>query len=180
MRMHTLCRRSGAVQSQTVVFILIVVLFLAPVAPAEDASVQQEVICAETGFSRAAEARDLQGFLDFIDPDARFANATVARGKDEISAAWAPFFAVAGPAIRWRSTITEVSADGTLALSRGPYRIIRVSEDGARAESWGHFISTWRKAADGRWLVLFDSGGDSGMTPTAAEVAVLESEPDCR
>ena len=188
MSMQTLCRRSGVYRTQTVVLVriavltvvLTMVLFLPPVAPAEDASVQREVVCAETGFSRAAEARDLQRFLDFVDPDARFANATVARGKDEIAAAWAPFFAASGPAIRWRAAITEVSADGNLALSRGPYRSIRVADDGARTESWGHFISTWRKSAEGRWLVLFDSGGDSGMTPTAVEVAVLESEPDCR
>ncbi|HSD68416.1 MAG TPA: DUF4440 domain-containing protein [Woeseiaceae bacterium] len=180
MSKPTLCRRRRMIQTRSMILALIVVLFLPPVAPADDASVQREVICAETGFSRAAEARDLRRFLDFIDPDARFANATVARGKDEIAAAWAPFFAEDGPAIRWRSAITEVSADGNLALSRGPYRSIRDTVDGARTESWGHFISTWRKTADGRWLVLFDSGGDSGMTPTAEEIAVLEGEPDCR
>jgi ketosteroid isomerase-like protein len=140
---------------------------------------RQEVICAETGFSRAAEKRDLEQFLDFVDPDARFANAAVSRGKDEIAASWAAVFAQDGPAMRWRPAVTEVSADGRLALSRGPYRSVRKGADGERIESWGHFISTWRKTNEGEWLVLFDSGGDNGMTPTAAEVALLDSEPDC-
>lgn len=157
----------------------LVALCLIAALPADPATLQQAVICAETGFSRAAEARDLQRFLDFVDPDARFANAGVARGKDEIAAAWAPFFAAGGPQIRWRAAITEVSTDGTLALSRGPYRSTRSGPDGEVMESWGHFISTWRRTGDGRWLVLFDSGGDQGMTPTAAEIAVLESEPEC-
>jgi ketosteroid isomerase-like protein len=146
---------------------------------ADNDSLQQEVVCAETGFSQAAESRDLQRFLAFVDPDARFANAAVSRGKEEIAAAWAAVFDTKGPAMRWRPAITEVSQDGRLALSRGPYRSVRQGADGERIESWGHFISTWRKTADGEWLVLFDSGGDSGMTPTDAEVTLLESEPDC-
>ena len=152
---------------------------LPAIAPADYASLQREVICAETGFSRAAEQRDLERFLEFVDPDARFANVAVSRGKDEIATSWAPVFDRDGPAMRWRPAVTEVSADGRLALSRGPYRSVRKGADGERIESWGHFISTWRKTADGDWLVLFDSGGDNGMTPTAAEVVLLESEPDC-
>ncbi len=158
-------------------------IFLPAGAPAivlaDSVAFQQEVICAETGFSRAAENRNLERFLEFVDPDARFANAAVSRGKDEIAASWAAVFDENGPAMRWRPAVTEVSADGRLALSRGPYRSVRTRADGERIESWGHFISTWRKAANGRWLVLFDSGGDNGMTPTEAEVALLESEPDC-
>lgn len=146
---------------------------------ADNVSVRQDVICAETGFSRAAEERDLERFLDFVDPDARFANAAVARGKVEIAATWAAVFDEEGPAMRWRPAVTEVSDDGRLALSRGPYRSVRKGADGERIESWGHFISTWRKTAAGQWLVLFDSGGDSGMTPTEAEVELLDSEPDC-
>ncbi len=149
------------------------------IAQAETGSVQQAVMCAETAFSRAAEDRDLTRFLSFVDPDARFANAAVARGKDEIAAAWAAVFDAEGPAMRWRPAVTEVSADGRLALSRGPYRSVRTGVDGERIESWGHFISTWRKTVDGQWLVLFDSGGDNGMTPTEAEIELLESEPDC-
>ncbi len=148
-------------------------------ALADNVSLQQEVICAETGFSRAAENRDLERFLEFVDPDARFANAAVSRGIDEIAASWAAVFDQEGPAMRWRPAVTEVSADGRLALSRGPYRSVRMGTDGERIESWGHFISTWRKNAEGKWLVLFDSGGDNGMTPTEAEVTLLESEPDC-
>ncbi len=140
---------------------------------------RQEMICAETAFSRAAEDRDLVRFLAFVDPDARFASATVARGKADIATAWADFFAPEGPAIRWRPAVTEISADGRLALSRGPYRSLRTGADGERIESWGHFISTWRKSGDGQWLVLFDSGGDNGMTPTEDEKRLLESEPDC-
>jgi ketosteroid isomerase-like protein len=141
--------------------------------------VRQEVVCAETGFSRAAEARDKDKFLSFVDPDARFISGRVARGRDEIGKAWGPVLSPDGPAMRWRPAFVEVTSDGNLAISRGPYRSRRVGEDGTEIESWGHFISTWRRNADGEWQVVFDSGGDSGMTPTEEEIKILEAEPDC-
>lgn len=141
--------------------------------------VRQEVVCAETGFSRAAEARDRDRFLSFVDPDARFVAGRVARGRAEIGEAWAAVLEPGGPAMRWRPAVVEVSADGRLALSRGPYRAISADSDGKRVETWGYFNSTWRKNAEGRWLVVFDSGGDAGMTPTDEDIGVLESEPDC-
>lgn len=140
---------------------------------------RQEVICAETGFSRAAEAKDMDRFLSFVDPDARFIASEVARGREEIAAAWSAVFSDDGPTMRWRPAFVEVSADGRLALSRGPYRSTRVDENGEIHHSWGHFISTWRRNDAGAWQVMFDSGGDNGMQPTEQEIALLESEPDC-
>ena len=144
-----------------------------------DENIRQEVICAETGFSRAAEARDATKFLSFVDPDARFIAGGVSRGREEIGQAWSAVLATGGPAMRWRPAFVEVTSDGKLAISRGPYRSTSIAEDGSVSESWGHFISTWRRNEFGEWQVLFDSGGDAGMTPTEDEVAILEAEPDC-
>ncbi|MDH4313887.1 MAG: nuclear transport factor 2 family protein [Gammaproteobacteria bacterium] len=152
---------------------------LAATVPDGRSDLTQLLVCAETEFSRAAERRDLPAFLRFVDPDARFANNIVARGKEEIAAAWGAVFRSDGPAMRWRPAITEVSADGRLGLSRGPYRSLRTGENGEITVSWGHFISTWRRNDDGDWRVMFDSGGDDGMTPSAAEIELLNSEPSC-
>ena len=154
------------------------VLIFAALSAAE-AELQQQVICAETGFSRAAEAGDAAAFIRFVDPDARFIGAGVARGRDAVAQAWAGLLAPDGPSIRWRPAYVEVTSDGKLALSRGPYRVISADENGTLRETWGHFNSTWRRNEDGEWQVLFDAGGDAGMTPTAEEVAILEAEPDC-
>lgn len=140
---------------------------------------RQEVTCAETGFSRAAEARNPERFLSYVDPDARFVANRVARGREAIGEAWSAYLTPGGPSIRWRPAFVEVTSDGNLALSRGPYRSISTGEDGEVLESWGHFISTWRRTDRGDWLVVFDSGGDAGMTPTAEERQILEGEPDC-
>ena len=153
-------------------------LAVAAVSPVSDTA-RMEVVCAETGFSRAAEAKDKAAFLSFVHPDARFVTGQVARGRDQIGEAWGAALADDGPTMRWRPAYVEVSADGQMALSRGPYRSTSVTEDGEIRHSWGHFISTWRRDDDGDWLVMFDSGGDAGMEPTPQEVEILESEPEC-
>ena len=139
----------------------------------------QEIICAESAFSRAAEMRDQALFLSFVDPEARFISGQVARGRSEIGDVWAIFFQADGPRIRWRPRVVAVSGDGRLALSRGPYRTVRIDENGARIESWGTFISTWRLGSDGKWKVLFDTGANPGMTPGDDDQEVLEREPEC-
>ena len=75
--------------------------------------------------------------------------------------------------------IVEVVSNGTLAISRGPYRLTKTSESGETVHTWGTFNSTWRLTGDGEWHVLFDAGGDHGMEPTPEEVEVLNGEPDC-
>lgn len=153
-------------------------LVAAALAPAKDA-VTLQVICAETGFSRAAERRDKAAFLEFVDADARFVTGSIARGRAEIAAAWSGVFAADGPRMRWRPRVVEVTADGKLALSRGPYRSLRTDENGEERAYWGHYISTWRLNADGRWRVVFDTSGDGGITPSEADLAAFEAEPEC-
>ena len=71
-------------------------LAVAAVSPVSDAA-RMEVVCAETGFSRAAEAKDKAAFLSFVHPDARFVTGQVARGREQIGEAWDPVLAEDGP-----------------------------------------------------------------------------------
>ncbi len=139
-----------------------------------------DVRCREIAFSLAAEARDLDAFRSFIDADARFVASDVRRGVDEVAAAWAPFFAVDGPTIRWRPDIVEVLDDERLALSRGPYRVRSEDADGRPVEYWGTFNSIWRLNDDGVWRVVFDAGNPSDAPPDEATQAVLDAGDDCK
>ena len=114
---------------------------------------------------------------DLIDPDARFISGQRRHGREDIAEGWAVFFAPDGPSIRWRSSVVEVSESGDLALSRGPYRIVQ-TKDGQTTETWGRFNSTWRHDGE-RWQVLFDAGGDHGMTPTEEERRLIEQPEPC-
>ena len=141
------------------------------------ADTADEVRCREIGFSRSAENRDAEAFATFIDEDARFVGGGVRRGPAAVVESWGPFFADDGPEIAWRPQFVEVLEDGTLALTRGPYRMITTGDDGNRTEHWGTFNSVWRKQADGSWKIVFDAGSDPDETP-ADEVKALLDQPD--
>lgn len=159
---------------------MILEIFLAAaLVPVEIDPVRQAVLCAEVGFSRSVERRDLEAFISYLDPEVRFVTGGISRGPEEVGQGWAGFFQADGPKMRWRPAIVEVVANGSLAISRGPYRLTRLSESGETAHTWGMFNSTWRLNVDGEWQVLFDAGGDHGMTPTAKQIEILNGEPDC-
>jgi ketosteroid isomerase-like protein len=140
----------------------------------------QQVRCAEVRFSLSAEARDAASFRSMIDPDARFTGDEVLRGPEAIVAAWSPFFRPDGPGIKWRPRIVEVLESGDLALTRGPYRLETQGEDGQAVVRWGTFNSVWRLGSDGRWRVVFDTGGPPLDKPTDEARALLEAATtDC-
>jgi ketosteroid isomerase-like protein len=156
------------------------VLFLATIlATPVLADVSDEVRCHEIAFSQSVENQDLEAFTSLIDPDARFVAGSVSRGIAEIANAWAVFFSADGPKIKWRPQIVEVIENGTLALSRGPYRMIAADAEGTSTEYWGTFNSIWRKQDDGSWTVVFDAGSESATAPSTEIQALLDQEVKC-
>ncbi len=143
------------------------------------ADIIDDVRCQEIAFSQSVESRDTEEFKSFLDTDARFVGSTVTRGPEEIVAAWQPFFADDGPVIKWRPKFVEVLEEGTLALTRGPYRMIAEDSEGNRVENWGTFNSVWRKNADGDWRVVFDAGNSASAAPDEETQSLLDSENDC-
>ena len=157
----------------------VTVLALIALAVPARAELDDEVRCREIGFSKSVEYGNLEMFASFIDADARFISGSVSRGPEAISAAWAVFFEPGGPSIKWRPKYVEVLEDGTLALSRGPYRLVARDEDGNETEHWGTFNSVWRLNADGQWRVVFDAGGALPQPPPPEDQALLDQPDSC-
>jgi len=143
------------------------------------ADVTDDVRCHEVGFSRSVETKDIAAFQAFIDADARFVSGTVTRGIADISTAWGVFFSDNAPKMKWRPQFIEVLDDGTLALSRGPYRMIVQGPDGTVTEHWGTFNSVWRKQDDGSWKIIFDAGNESDEAPPEEIRRLLDQEFSC-
>lgn len=144
-----------------------------------DADPQTEVRCREIAFSQSVENKDIDSFTSFLDSDARFVGSSVLRGPEEITAAWQVFFSDDGPAIKWRPKFVEILEEGTLALTRGPYRMIATDPEGNSVESWGTFNSVWRKNPDDVWRVVFDAGNIAAAPPDEEAQALLEQEDAC-
>ncbi|HSG64952.1 MAG TPA: nuclear transport factor 2 family protein [Gammaproteobacteria bacterium] len=143
------------------------------------AEVVDDVRCSEIGFSLAAEQRNAERFVTFIDPDARFVGTSVRRGTEAILGDWAAFFEPGGPSIKWRPQFVEVLEDGRLALTRGPYRVAELAENGTIVERWGTFNSVWRLGDDGKWRVVFDAGTPAMEPPPERVRALLDAPVAC-
>ena len=160
-------------KTPAVLLINLVLVVTAAAGPAD------EVRCRGIGFSKSVEVQDHELFRSFVDPDARFVNASVLRGNEAIADAWATFFAEESPQIKWRPQFVEVLESGDLALTRGPYRIIDKNDQGEKTEGWGTFNSVWRLNADGEWLVVFDAGSFPDENPNDETRELLDSDADC-
>jgi ketosteroid isomerase-like protein len=158
----------------------VILVALPFVAASAIADVADDVRCAEISFSQSVENRNITAFTSFIDADARFVGSSISRGPVEVTEAWSVFFADDGPEIKWRPQYIEVLEDGTLALSRGPYRMITRDPDGKATEHWGTFNSVWRTQTDGAWKIVFDAGSASAEAPSEDVRALLDQDVDCQ
>lgn len=131
-----------------------------PAAPDFDRAARtEEVRQAELGFARSVLENRPEAFAAYLDEGAVFVGGEgVTRGKAQVVEAWAGFFAEGRPYFEWHPEVVELSDDGELGLSRGPWTLRGKGKDGAEVERSGTFNSVWRRQADGSWRVLFDAG----------------------
>jgi ketosteroid isomerase-like protein len=120
----------------------------------------EQVRRAELAFAATVAERRPEAFGAMVADDAVFlgARGEVARGRDEVIAAWQGLFAAEAPEFRWHPEIVELSGDGTLGLTRGPWTMRGHDARGEPVERRGTFTSIWRRQPDGAWRVIFDAG----------------------
>lgn len=165
-----------------------------PIKPARAALVMTLVAALAWPFAAAAGDYD-----DLVAAERAFAADSVARGSREAFLAaladdglvFAPgpvagktvWLArpVAGAKLEWAPEVAEVSSAGDLGYTSGPWRLTPAGADLPRA--FGHYLSVWRKDADGHWKLLVDHGVDHADVPFPAQVqrrggiSALESPP---
>ena len=132
----------------------IVLLAVALAAPAagSNAELADQVRKAESAFARSMADRDHAAFASFLAPDAVFFGGKgVQRGKAAVAAEWKPFFEKPQAPFSWAPAEVEVLDSGTLGMTSGPV----YDPSGQRI---GTFTSTWRRAKDGSWKIVFDKG----------------------
>lgn len=119
----------------------------------------EEVRAVELAFAASVAGDDREAFASFLDVDAVFvsgARATV--GREAILEAWKGYFGPDRAELTWSPELVELSGDGTLGLTRGPWTYRGKSAEGEVVEQSGIFNSVWRRQADGSWKVVFDAG----------------------
>src|SRR5512146_2952726 len=138
----------------------------ADVAAAAD--VPAQLMAADRAFAAAAAARGLEGWMEYIAPDAvrmgRMQNPV--RGTEAIRRSDADIFADSTVRLTWEPTDAGAFDAGS-GWTVGRSQVRRRAADGSeKVERTGRYITIWRRSADGRWLVALDTGaGDPAPAP---------------
>jgi ketosteroid isomerase-like protein len=129
-----------------------------------------ELVAAERAFAQASVERGMRtAFLEVLAED-----SIVFRPHAVDARSWFEERPEAEGTLAWKPIVAEVSADGTLGYTSGPWTF--TATDGTRA--YGHYVSIWRRRADGSWRLLVDLGvSHEDPDEVADEVARPERDP---
>jgi ketosteroid isomerase-like protein len=126
------------------------------------------LIGAERSFSRTSEEKGIrEAFLTFLAEKAIVFRPMPAEGR--------PVYEQMAPTnptvLTWAPEIAEVSASGELGYTSGPYEV-RPGR-GTEPTGFGHYVSIWKKQADGAWKVLLDIGVQHDRPKSAGPVSAV-------
>lgn len=132
----------------------------APAAPPDTRAADESAIRdAETSWSAAAGAKDVDRFVSYYAPDAVLLppNAPVASDPASIRKAIGELLALPGLNLSWSTTKVEVARSGDIAYSYGTYVMKLTGPDGAPMEDRGKYATAWKKQTDGSWKSVLDT-----------------------
>ncbi len=123
---------------------------------------------AERSFSKMSEEKGIrEAFLTWLAPDATVFRPEPVPGR--------PVYEKMDPAnpavLTWEPEVAEIAASGELGYTSGPYRLR--PERGAEPTGFGHYVSVWKKQADGTWRVFLDIGVQHGPPASPAPITTV-------
>jgi uncharacterized protein (TIGR02246 family) len=138
-------------------------------APDTRASDESAVRDADTQWSKAAMANDLDGTVSYYTDDASLLppNAPIATGKQAIRAVWSSML---NPdvTVSWQVNKADVARSGELAYVMGTYQIAAKNPQGKPQEDHGKMVEVWKKQADGKWKTVADIFNSDLPAPQAS------------
>jgi uncharacterized protein (TIGR02246 family) len=148
-------------------------LLLAGAAPAAGVDVAAEraaLARADTAWSEAAVARDVEKVLSYWTDDATVypPGQPAVVGKEALRSFVTAGFAMPGFSIRWQTSAFEVSASGDMAYGLGSNVATIADPQGKVLTEHGRAVTVWRKEKDGRWRCVVDIWNAGPTAPPPA------------
>jgi ketosteroid isomerase-like protein len=139
----------------------------------EHSSSLRAMVETEIAFARtAAEKSTQEAFLAFIADDGILFRPTAVNGKRWMLSNPAPR-STKRPLLSWQPTFADISQAGDMGYTTGPWEYRSDSKD-EKAVAFGHFVTVWRKQADGSWKFAIDLGISN---PKPVDVATIWQTP---
>ena len=118
---------------------------------------EQEIRSVEKAFNDMAAAEGLQtAFVTFADDSAVMIRRNkVYKGKEAIST-YFDGFDFQSVTLKWKPEYVDVSSNGDMAYTYGPFEFISNDSLGAEQRSQGVFHTVWKRQQDGSWKYVYD------------------------
>jgi ketosteroid isomerase-like protein len=116
------------------------------------------IIDAEHAFAKATAERGVDGWMEFMAPNAVELSAEPLVGLDQIRAGMTKQFRLPGFKITWEPTKAEFLGKGDVAYAVGRYEVRFNGDDGKPIVRRGAYLTTWQMQEDGTWKVVSDIG----------------------
>ncbi|HSK63087.1 MAG TPA: DUF4440 domain-containing protein [Pyrinomonadaceae bacterium] len=117
----------------------------------------QEMVLTEQAFSRmAAEKNTRDAFMAYIADDGLLFRPGAVNGKKWMLEHPVPP-SDKRPLLAWQPSFAGMSAAGDLGFTTGPWELKEDVKD-EKPAGYGHFVTVWKKQADGSWKFVVDLG----------------------
>jgi len=138
------------------IFVLLICLMTVPVS-AQQQSALQEMVQTEQAFSKmAAEKTIREAFMTFIADDGLLFRPGAVNGKKWMMEHPVPP-SDTKPLLAWQPSYAGMAASGDMGFTTGPWEFKGNIND-EKPSGYGHFITVWKKQADGSWRFVSDLG----------------------
>lgn len=136
---------------------LVIVVCLMVHVCAQGQSALQEMVKTEQAFSKTAEEKSTrEAFLAFIADDGLLFRPGAVNGKKWLLDHPAPA-TDKKPLLAWQPSFAGMSASGDMGFTTGPWEFKGDIKD-EKPTGYGHFVTVWKKQADGTWKFVVDLG----------------------
>jgi ketosteroid isomerase-like protein len=127
------------------------------------------VKAADTAWSKAAKAHDLEGVLSYYADDAFVMppNQELASNKSGVRKAWTDLL-VKGTTVEWTPGVAESAGSGEMVYVEGFYTAKIAAGKGKTTLDRGKYLSIWKKQPDGTWKSVANTWNSDLPLPGAA------------
>jgi ketosteroid isomerase-like protein len=117
----------------------------------------QDMVKAEQAFSKMAEEKTArEAFMAFIAEDGLLFRPGAVNGKKWMIEHPVPP-SDKNPLLAWQPNFAGMSASGDMGFTTGPWESKPDRKD-PKPSAYGHFVTVWKKQADGSWKWTMDIG----------------------
>lgn len=132
-------------------------LILSITAIAQGQTPLQDMVKTEQAFSKMAEEKNIRdAFMAFIADDGLLFRPGAVNGKK-----WMLEHPVPPtdkkPLLAWQPNFAGMALSGDMGFTTGPWEF-KDNFDDKKPSSYGHFVTVWKKQADGSWKWVVDIG----------------------